>query len=313
MRLAQDPVTDYIEWEITAMKTLTLLLMFVCSTVTLVVAQDQGLTLIAEKDSYIVGDPVVVFVTVTNRSAKVLEVPILFGPEYDTYVYTIQGPDGNAVRFSPLMVKETYAPKASLEQGQSVSGSARIYFGALGYSFMKPGPYSIRCSFGPQISNELMLKFGEPETAPQRAFADAILRHGEVGLLLMMEGGDELADGIAQLQKIASEFPESPYGGIAGYILGKNYSQPAMNFVSKKPRAADFAKANKYLEAARGVNIGPFYVSQLHATLGDNYLKMKDPDAARKIDEELQRRLKGFGRPGDVMLEERTRLQTMTR
>jgi hypothetical protein len=130
---------------------------------------------------------------------------------------------------------------------------------------------------------------------------------------MMMEGGDELKDGIAQLEKIAAEFPETPYGGVANYILGKNYSQPAMNFVSKKPREADLTRANKYLETAKSVNIGPYYILQLHATLGGNYLRLKNTGAATKVNDELQQRLKGLGRPGDIMLEEHTRFQSMTR
>jgi hypothetical protein len=294
------------------MKTIMLWMLLVALPA-LLESQEQALTLVAEKETYVVGEPVVVYVTVTNIADKVANVPTLFGPEYDVYVYSVQGPDGKATRFSPLMVKETYAPGASLQKGQSVSGSARIYFGAHGYSFSAPGSYSLRCSYGPLTSNALVLKFVEPRTAAERAFAEAMLKHGEVGLLMMMEGGDELKDGIAQLEKFVAEYPGTTYSGVAGYILGKNYSKAAMNFVSKKPRAADLAKANKYLETAKPINLGTYYIRQLHATLSDNYVKLKNADGARMVNEELQQRLKALGVPGNVMLEEHVRLQAITR
>jgi hypothetical protein len=139
------------------MKTMMLLVLLIAMPVVLG-AQVPSLNLVADKEAYVVGDPVVVYVTVTNTSDKVAEAPILFGPEYDVYTYTIQGPDGKPVRFAPLMVKETYVPNASLERGQQVSGSARIFFGAQGYSFLNPGLYAIRCTYGSQTSNELVLK-----------------------------------------------------------------------------------------------------------------------------------------------------------
>jgi len=273
-------------------------------------AQQLAVSLTADRDSLVVGEPVIVYATVTNTGSQALTVQTLFGPEYEFFAYAIRMPDGTMKKFIPLVIKEGGTRTPPVQPGGSVSGGARIYFGSDGYAFPKAGSYQITCTYGSATSPPLTLTFRDPHSLLEVKFANAMLKHGEVGMVMMMEGGDELTDGMQRLEEIAAGYPGTSYAGVAAYVLGRTYSTAAMNFVSKKPRGPDYEKANRYLEKAKNTDAGAYYIRKIYSTLADNQVKLKNSEAAARARSDLQRRLNELGRPGKIMLEEHNRTLT---
>jgi len=265
------------------------------------------ISLKADKSTYVIGEPVVVYATVTNTGNQDVKVSTLFAPEYNDYFYSIQKPDKIIARFAPLTVKDGYDPAPVIGKNRSVSGSARIYYGANGYSFKTPGAYLITCTTGDVKTVPLSISFKEPNTDAEKAFAEGILNNDEVGMVMMMESGDKFATGINHLESIIQKYPETPYASIAAYTLGRLFSRGSMNFVTKKPRAPDFTKANTYFEKVKPEAIGAYYMSQTYTFLAEINKKQQKTEAALEIEKQIPEKLKKLGPAGALMLDEYNR------
>ena len=94
-----------------------------------VMAQPVDLVLAADKTEFMLGEPVVVFVALTNKGQEPLKVSPQLGPEGDNIQYRIKGPDGKEKAFSPLFVEDR-ADFRTLATGETIPwNSAHLLWG----------------------------------------------------------------------------------------------------------------------------------------------------------------------------------------
>jgi hypothetical protein len=137
-------------------------------------------------------------------------------------------------------------------------------------------------------SQPLRIKILSPQNEAEREQVSLILDHPEVGLFLIMEGGDELADALAQIEKLTGKYPNSILSSYLQYALAKNYSVPARNFVSKKPRDSNPTKAIDILQSIKNKDISLFYRNKVFKTLSFCLDKVGRKEEARKVTQEFR-------------------------
>lgn len=241
----------------------------------------------AEKTEFLLGEPVVVYLSLTNTGNEPVQVVNDVEPELDLYTYYITGPDGSKKRFGAMFVVDR-GDRITLQRNETFRGTARIFFGAKGYTFTKPGEYRVSASYGDAISQDLRLKILAPRNASETEQAKLILEHEQVGAFLMLEGGDELDDAHKQMAILNQQYPNGLLTQYVRYAQAKNYSVPARNFVTKKPRDADLPRAIEILEEIKEKEIQMFYRSKVFKTLSTNLSKTGKQTEARKVLEEFQ-------------------------
>ena len=254
--------------------------------------QDFKLELSAEKSDFLLGEPVVVLVKVTNTGNTTMTIPGGLSPEMETLVYEISGPGGERLPYSPLYVADT-DKSITLNRNESAHGAARIFYGGNGYAFPEAGAYKVTVRYKAERSAPLSLNIIAPRNAAEEKQARLILENNEVGLFLMLEGGDELAKAQEVTDTMLRDYPGSLLSAYLRYARGKNYSVPARNFVSQKPREADLSRAVELLTPLQDSGIQMFYRLKGATTLSRCLQQSGRSPEAVKVLEDLQGRLRG--------------------
>ena len=232
------------------------------------------LTLVSEKTSYQLGEPIIVYVTVTNTGNEAVSIYEEFKPEMTEYAYFITGPNSKNQIFSPIMAAEP-DKLVTLKKGASINGGIELFFGAGKYYFSEPGKYQITVKHKEFSSAPLALKVLEPATSEEKEIAKLILGSKEMGLYYELGGNDELVEANQNLDKLANEY--SQYG-ITNYFLqikAQNLSVPARNFVTNQHRGPQYDKALKILTQVKQTKM-PLYYQSKNATLTAKIYKKTD-------------------------------------
>jgi hypothetical protein len=181
----------------------------------------------------------------------------------------------------------------TLRKNETLTGTARIFYGGNGYTFAKAGKYSVAARYKESRSNALEIRVLDAANDAEREQAKLILDHPEVGLFLMLEGGDELADAKKQIDALISKHPNSILTHYVRYAVAKNHSVPAKNFVSKKKRGADLPKAIEILQGLKDKDFQFYYQSKANSTLAASLAKLNRKDEARKVLQDFRKKLEG--------------------
>lgn len=252
--------------------------------------QNVEINLAVEKNQFQLGEPVVLLVSVTNRDRTEINVPPELGPESDFLTYVVSDPDGKETAFSPLFVAD-YADYKALGRNETARGTARIFYGGNGYTFTRPGRYNVTAHYRDSRSRPVTLQVLQPRTDAEREQARIVLDHPEVGLFWMLEGGDELEDALNQFDTLLRDLPGSLITQYARYAMAKNYSVPARNFVSQKPRNADLPRTVEILLETKIEEMQYYYRTKAVETLATALQKLERRDEARNVLEEFSRNL----------------------
>ncbi|MBI4535948.1 MAG: hypothetical protein HY708_06690 [Ignavibacteriae bacterium] len=260
------------------------------STMTTIANGAFEITLSAEKTDFRLGEPVVLLVSLTNKGQEPVNVSPELGPEADNLQYLITNPDGKETPFSPLFVEDR-ADFITLGTNETARGTARVFYGGNGYSFPKPGKYSVVATFRGSKSQSLEIRVLPPANDAEREQASLILDHSEVGLFLMLEGGDELVDAKKQIDALTTKHPNSTLTHYVRYAVAKNLSVPARNFVTKKPRSADISAAVEILQGLKDKEFQYYYQDKAVRTLATSLDKLGRKDDARRTLQDFQKKL----------------------
>lgn len=253
------------------------------------------LVLTAEKTEFQLGEPVIVYLSVTNRAEEPIRLPPEVGPEEDVYVYSIADPAGTTTPFSPGFVLER--PEwITLAKDQVVRGPARIFFGGKGYTFAQPGDYKVSASYRGSTSNQLTVTVRSPAGAAEQSQASKILDHPEVGMFLMLEGSDELDDGLAQIRAMTADHPDSLLTAYLQYAEALNLSRPARNFVTGKARPAKHTEAIGILNGLKERQLPAVYQFAVYRTLAESLEATGKKAEARAALQEFEKKLDASAR-----------------
>lgn len=219
------------------------------------VTQGWQLSVSADKDAFVLGEPVNVRISLQNVSADARDATALLQPEFRQITYRVTAPDGAESVFQPIaqfctlpiLARKTFAP------GEKVEQELKLFAARGGWMFDAPGDYRISAEFnGPAsarqlLSNTVHIRVTEG-TAQEQKEAQKLM-NGEAALLLQWERGDQLTQGLKVLEQVASEAPNTIHGFYAHFVLGNNLSQEFFN--GKETRAAQPEAALAHLTAAR--------------------------------------------------------------
>jgi hypothetical protein len=239
------------------------------------------LTLVSEKTSYQLGEPILVYITVTNTGNDAVSIYEEFKPEMTEYAYFITGPNSEEQIFSPIMVAEP-DKLVSLKRGASISGSVELFFGAGKYYFSEPGNYKISVKHKEFTSNPLSIKVLEPANNEEKEIAKMILGSKEMGLYYELGGNDELVEANQNLDRLAKEYSQYRITNYFLQVKAQNLSVPARNFVTNKHRAPMYEDALKILNEVKKTKMPLYYQSKSAALTAKIYRKTDRKDEAIK-------------------------------
>ena len=254
----------------------------------------------ADKSQYLLGEPIVLYASLSNEGNKAVGVLDFLEPETNYVQYYITKPgQTKPERFLPYMLECPDTGPILLKPGQTITGTAKLFMGQKGWVFTDVGTYKIRATYlGRLNSNELRLSVARGSNAGDRAAGDLILNNREAQRFLYLEGGDHLASGKNALQRVSDEYGASALAGYANFALGANLSADFANFKTGVLRRADLGRANGLLErSATKLPGSAFFSLGLLGQLNKNYGVLKNTAKVNATEAQMQTVVNGLS-PG---------------
>jgi hypothetical protein len=168
------------------------------------------LTVTAERDRIVLGEPVLVSWTLANVSPVALRVPGDVSAEALFATVYVTDPRGTTKAHRPVAIVCDTASLRPLDPGQSVTGSMRLYWSTAGFAFERPGQHTVTVvvqwagggrSLGAEASSPVYVDF--PASDADNAAASLLL-DPEVGLWVALGGGaDHLPEATTRINLAA--------------------------------------------------------------------------------------------------------------
>ena len=221
------------------------------------------LRLESAKQSYVVGEPVVLTVALHNTGTTSQSVYPLLEPKYRFLNIEVLGPgETDFDTFQPVLLADARGVKPeTLAPGASLHAEARVFFGADGWVFKQPGVYVVRGDYAAPLvdgrpgdererlaSADLKIVITEPTSSAERRARELIVGPQE-GLYLVLGGGDHLKDASSRLKTVVQEAPNAAQTAAVRLALGTAALNPTIDpktGVQSQPRLDE---AKKHLDA----------------------------------------------------------------
>lgn len=253
---------------------------------------DHILDLRFDKQEFLLGEPVVAYVTLRNNGNRSVSIIPNFNPEYHYATYFVKPDNSEEKQFRPWAFAEGNPTLQNLPPKESVVGTAKIFFGADGWTFPKPGKYAVRVTYQGKSSAPMVINIKPPATEGEKKQVELMMGSNEVGYFLLFEGGDHLREGKTRLQKLAKDYPESFLAGYANYALGESLRNDFADFSTNKLRKADLKAAMVFLDKSTDQLTGAstfYYSTKAYKTLKEIYQKTGNLDRARSLDKKFKK------------------------
>ena len=215
------------------------------------------------KASFMLGEPVVLRVTLENVSDKPLTITPFLQPEFAQTSYTVTRLDAEiSMRYEPSaqLLALPVLHERTFQPGESVTEEVKLIASKAGWMFRWEGRYEIEVDFDGATSgvNHMGTHAAVIDvlagSEANRAAAELTM-NGETPLLLWWEQGDHLTEGLAQLEKLTQDYPNTIHSLYAHFVLGSNYAQSFFNGKTRRP--AQPALAVPHLETVRARLVAP--------------------------------------------------------
>jgi len=244
-----------------------------------------------DKEAYALGEPVIAYVSIKNVGASASKVPENFEPDFMTVRYYVAYDGEEEKRFTPWAIFDSDTTLVSLDPGQLAFGTARIFFGADGWTFSKPGKYTLRAAYRSYTSPKFKIEVKKPTNKQEADAAKLLLDSKEAGYFLLFEGGDHLKEGIAKLNDLATKFPNSPLSAYANFALGANEVTEFADYSKNELRKANPAKAEMYFDRSKDqlVKSSVYYSTKATDALSEIKKQKGDLDGAKDIQRKFEK------------------------
>jgi hypothetical protein len=217
------------------------------------------LALQAERSVVDLGEPVYVTARVINGGSRPIAFRQLLDPRDGYLKISVRDAAGEGVGYMPLAVRDSDEGARTLAPGAQSARTVPIFFGATGWVFKGPGKYSVRASFNLQGAEGVRLELTSPaitiEVREGRAGVRDLVGGSEASLqagrFLEWRAGDQLAEGRALLERLATESPESPLASHYRLASARSWVRPFKDYRVGRVRPADPARALSELERVR--------------------------------------------------------------
>ncbi|MGH9349238.1 MAG: hypothetical protein ACRD26_18440 [Vicinamibacterales bacterium] len=271
-------------------------------------AEGKGvqLRLEAPKQSYVVGEPVVLTVGLHNAGDTSQRVLPLLDPKYRFLNVEVRFPDDPEFStFQPVLLADARGARMQvLEPGQSIHDEARVFFGSGGWVFKQAGSYEIRADYPAPVpegrrfedhgrlqSNVLNIIVKEPTTAPDRR-ARQLLGDQE-GLFLLLGSGDHLKKAVSNLKQAVAEAPTAAQAPAIHLALGTAALNPTITAASGVQSQPRLEEAQGHLRATLNARLPALSVVKAQAELAETLEDHGRHAAAKRVRTETVQRMGG--------------------
>jgi len=265
------------------------------------------LTLDMGTSSLSLGEPAYATVQLVNVGAKPVEVSKLLDPQTGAIQLAVSSSARPRFVFLPLFHTDAVHTRTALAPGESVAAVFPVFYGALGWTFDRPGAYRVTAEYRPQGGSQ-------PEWIRSRAASVTVVdEHGvgaslltgssaseEASKFLLWQRGDQLQAGQALLTGLVTQHPESPLADYALLAFGRNLSRSFRNYAVGKIREADCESAMSYFQRVRTERLPVFLQIQQRLDEARCLIRLSRPAEAR-VSMERAERLRA-GRPEFTLL-----------
>ena len=166
---------------------------------------ELDLTVTAEHDRIVLGEPVPVSWTLTNTSSVALQVPNDVSSEALFATVYVTDPRGVTRASRPVAIVCDHVSLQPLDPGASLTASQRVYWSTAGFAFERPGPHTVTVvvqwaaggrSIGVDGSTDIWVDFpaGDADNS-----AASLLMHPDVGLWVALGGADHLTEATTRI------------------------------------------------------------------------------------------------------------------
>jgi hypothetical protein len=241
------------------------------------------LSLTSDKTTFILGEPVIVYVTVKNTGRSEVKIPSKVDPKLTDYVYYVTGTDGKEKVYSPVVVGES-VHSVTLKKNETLNGTAELFFGGGEYYFKNPGKYKIEVKYGETKSAPFTINV--KKSNEENEAAKMIFGSKEVGFYYEIGGSDELKEANKIVDQLIKSHSKSPVADYFAVKRAQNLSVHARNFVTKKPRAPKYDEALKILNGIKDKKMPLFYKDRVTKAIVKIYNKTnKTNDAVKELEQ----------------------------
>lgn len=217
------------------------------------------LTLQTERPVVELGEPVYVTVRIINHDSKPIGFRQLLDPRDGELSISVRDPAGEGVGYVPLAVRDNSVAATPLAPKAQVAKTVPIFFGSTGWVFKAPGRYTVRATFeshgaeGPrvQLSSTPVTIEVQEGNASLRALVAGSEPSLQAGRFLEWRAGDQLSEGRALLERVATENPQSAPSSHYRLAEARSWARPFKDYRAGKVRPADPQRALVELEHVR--------------------------------------------------------------
>ena len=263
------------------------------------------LRLESAKQQFVVGEPVVLTVALHNTGTTSQTVYPLLDPKYRFLNIEVLGPGETEFEtFQPVLLADARGVKPeTLAPGDSIHEEARIYFGADGWVFKRPGEYIVRSDYAAPLvdgrprddrerlaSADLKIVISEPATSSERRARELIVGPQQ-GLYMVLGGGDHLTGAASKLKTVVQEAPNAAQTAAVRLALGSAALNPTIDpktGVQSQPRLDE---AKKHLDATLDSQLPAVAVVKAQTELAEALEKTGRTAEAKRVRSETVQKM----------------------
>lgn len=265
------------------------------------------LTLDIGQSALSLGEPVYATVRLVNVGTMPVEVFKLLDPQTGAIQIEVSSSNRPRFVFLPLFYADAVHNRIALAPGEAVVAIFPVFYGALGWTFDRPGTYRVTAEYRPQGASQQdrIRSHAVSVTVTDEHGVGASLLTGssaseEAAKFLLWQRGDQLQAGQALLTGLLTQHPESPLADYALLAFGRNLSRSFRNYAVGKIREADCGSALTYFQRIRSDRLPVFLQIQQRLDEARCFIKLSQP--AKALDSMERAEQLRDGRPEYTLL-----------
>jgi len=242
------------------------------------------------------GEPVYATVRLVNVGAKPVEVFKLLDPQAGAIQIDVSSSNRPRFVFLPLLYTDAVHARTALVPGEAVVTVFPVFYGALGWTFDRPGTYRVTAEYRPQSGTQrdrIRSRAASVTVADENGVGASLLTGSSAGeeaaKFLLWQRGDQLQAGQALLTGLLTQHPESSLADYALLAFGRNLSRSFRNYAVGKIRDADCEAALSYFQRVRSERLPVFLQIQQRLDEARCLIKLSRPAEARASMERADR------------------------
>lgn len=254
------------------------------------------LTLDMGESALSLGEPVYATVRLVNAGTKAVEVFKLLDPQTGAIQIEVSSSNRPRFVFLPLFYADAVHPRIALAPGEAVVAIFPVFYGALGWTFDRPGTYRVTAEYRPQGApqqDRIRSPAASVTVADEHGVGASLLTGSSAGeeaaKFLLWQRGDQLQAGQALLTGLLTQHPESPLADYALLAFGRNLSRSFRNYAVGKIREADCERALSYFQRVRSDRLPVFLQIQQGLDEARCLIRLSRPAEARASMERAER------------------------